>query len=219
MAILRHPNSRINNLHHPLLGLAAILLGTLATAERSHCESFVYDLQANGLESSFVDECTTDAEDSCLRITIGGTIQITTDLLSPTIENIDSIIYVPPQLPGDPPVFSPEPWGNLDLFEGEYLPVEDDADALVRFAPPTGGPVRLYELFATLSDDFATLTLTGGIHQETASPSEPHIVRFNVNGRRVTSPETLRPTVPAPAGVSLAMILLGSLTAASRWRR
>ena len=166
--------------------VAAITVALLGLGEVRSQDSLVFDLEWDGPETSTVAECI-DENYFCYTLQVLGSIEIGLESDAPSLINFDSDILIPPQLPNDRPITSPNLWSNFDLLQGEYLTTIDDDDISMVFRPAeVGGILRAYEIFVNITDSGQSLELTGGIEQSAASPLEPDL-RFSVSGQLVTS--------------------------------
>ena len=182
--MLSHGFVRLAFVHAVLMLSAVITSQVICYAEGI---SITYDLQANGPESSTVDEC--PRLGPCFQYPIDGHIRLTLDPIMPMLSNVDSIILVPPDGPSP---FSPIIWDNLDQLMGEYTSDALSADVSMRFVA-SDAPISFIELFVELTEGRSSLTLTGGYYGIAAQPEAPNSVQFNVNGRAI--PEPASPTI------------------------
>lgn len=160
----------------------------------------LFDLEWDGPETSTVEECY-GGDNFCHTFPITGSVGVVLAADAPSLVNVNSDILLPPQVPGSPPVISPNLWFNFDLLVGEYLPTADESLSMVFRPAEIGGVLRAYELLVNIADDGQFLQLTGGIEQSAASPLEPD-VRFSVSGRLVAG-DAGTPNVPEPSTLLL----------------
>jgi hypothetical protein len=190
---------------------AAITLTILLSSQiHSHAEDITipYDLDANGPETSTVEEC--GRLSPCFHYTILGQIQKTHGSERPFLINIYSIILVPPNVPTP---YSPLLWNQPELFfVGEYLSDALSADVSMRFyldpIVATFAPLPAYELFVNLTEGRSKLDLTGGYNSVLLGTLAPNSASFSVHGRAIPEPT---------CGMLLLVGAIGII--ASRWHQ
>lgn len=179
----------------------------------------VFDLAWNGAQTSTVTEWPSPIYADTYPIR--GGLQLDLDAEAPRLINVQSDIMLHPGgTPDSPAAISPEVWHNFDLLTGEYLDPVNEGDLSLRFATTEpGGLIRGgWELLVDITNGGQSLSLTGGIQQDAASPMEPDVV-FAVSGQLIQG-DALRFNVPEPAaGVLLLSCSAGLGVIASRRRQ
>jgi hypothetical protein len=164
--------------------LAVFVVGAPASA--GEISPLVYDLDWDGLNTSYVDECLLNG--SCFRLPIVGTIGVVLDAQRPRLLNIDSFVVSIFAAPIN--TISDFAWQRLEWTIGEYLTDPQQSDLSMRFYPDpfldTEQP--LYELFVDLTEERSMLTLTGGGDGLASYPIETDSVKFAVSGHLVPEP-------------------------------
>jgi hypothetical protein len=161
--------------------VAVVLIGSIAGTSAA-AERLVYDLAWDGPETSLVREWHGIGP---FEYPIRGTIAVILEPDSPRLENVDSEILIPPDVPA--PISVPG-WEHLDYHVGSYLSDDLSGDISMVFYP---NPVidtlfPLFELNVDLTEGRRMLSMTGGI--PSAFPEEG--VYFCVSGRRIPEPVT-----------------------------
>jgi hypothetical protein len=148
----------------------------------------VYDLDWNGLNTSYVDECLLNG--SCFRLPIVGTIGVVLEAERPRLLNIDSFVVSIFAAPIN--TISDFAWQRLDWTIGEYLTDPQNSDLSMRFYPDPvlDTELPLYELFVDLTEGRSMLTLTGGGDGLADLPINTDSVTFTVSGRLIPEPNS-----------------------------
>lgn len=170
----------------PFIVLAVVAVS--ASTSAGEIAPLIYDLDWNGLNTSFVDECLLD--NGCFRLPIVGSIGVVLDAERPQLLNIDS--FVVPIFAAPINTIGDFAWQRLDWTIGEYLTDPQNSDLAMRFYP---NPVLdtelpLYELFVDLTEGRKMLTLTGGGDGLGSLPQDIDSVTFSVIGRLVPEPSS-----------------------------
>jgi hypothetical protein len=192
-----------------LLLSCCVLAPSVAWGQFGPYDTFLYKLDTSGPEMSVVEECV--AEDSCFAYPINGHLEITLNEDEPLMFNLNSNILVPPDVMRP---ISPEVWDHMDLLEGEYVSDDMEGSVSMVFRPGENSGLRAYELLVEISNRWNTLSITGGIEQDAASPLEPD-VRFAVQGEWQPPPD-VNSGLPEPSAGWLAILALPWFIASRR---
>ena len=173
--------------------------------------AITYDLDADGLGSSFVEEFPRLGPG--FQYPIVGNIRLTLNPDRPFLENVDSDILVPPDVPLP---YSQIVWSQPELFfVGEYLSDALSADVSMRFyfSPVLATldsfiPIPPYELFIDLTEARSKLELRGGYFGIALGTIAPNSAVFSVHGR----------AIPEPASGALLLFGIAGIIASRRMR-